>query len=709
MTTHRIVSTSPSCHLPTAQHDYCLLRVEQLDQMAAGRGRSTRYTGPDGLDYRSRAVFGNNFRVQLQPLGGAFSRAATHRGVHWFNATQPGGDASLADFQTWARSLLDRGLVHPEDTDAWRATFIDVEGGGRGQYILSQTDCTWRTLVITVPCATPDDSDSGDASGSDDDSSSASSGDSDDDSDTPDEPRQLQHASFGTHVVQHSFETQFAQEWAEKLTSPRAWLPLLIADVWRDSQLELLQQPKHPKRYGFRDVDPATQQFIALLGRGRPSATTAPALMNALEGSNYFRNIYSLLLQEDVSHGTFQQWLDGTEQLPLVTVDQLKPWLKLTGAQITVWEHRGKGAWRMGAAEPNKTQLRPRALHLGVREGCGYRLLLDGPWQVRFDGKDSEDAETACAVDHGISTTRCYRHMAGTVAAGTVDSEAAAAVRVFETVSAVAEALIALQQTTESSGCNKHGRAETDPLTQWFYATSDGLRYLATQLHFRGITCEARLSSFSNWTMLKFPGLGVCIRTWCQASMGGLHPEDITAEQAAQLTQCFNDNFTRLSASVLNFRVASQYSPSLQRLFECFCRGPIVGAENPAPAGTAYDAFDMQCDINAAHPAAMLLELRTVPCFGHFDDVQVYDGHTVEPHSLYLVELFPGSDDGGTSQALDAFLNADVTLITGRGYLKYLQQAEQGGSRPVVPHKITHYVRPHREESGPYLTCPRKG
>ena len=601
-------------------------------------------------------------------------------------------------------TLLDRGLVHPDDADAWRATFIDVEGGGRGQYILSAADCTWRTLVITVPCTTPDSdsssddsSDSSDSGDSDNGSDSSSSDSGDADSDTPDEPRQLQHASFGTHVVQHSFETEFARQWAEKLTSPRAWLPLLIADVWRDSQLELLQQPKHPKRHGFRDIDPETGLFVPLPGRGRPSASAAPPAhqRNALDGSNYLRNLYSLLLQQDVSADTFQQWSDSTQQPPLVTVDQLKPWLKQTGAQVTIWEHRGKGLRRIGAADADKSKLRPTTLHLGVRGGCGYRLLLEGPWQLRFGSTtDSVDAATEFAVDHGIPTTKCYRHMAATVLddKDNAQTDGVPAVRVFETVSAVAEALIEVQECRSESEQTRSCKKKAGPFEQWFYASSDGLRYLATQLHFRGITCEARLSSFSSWTMLKFPGLGVSIRTWCQASMGGLHPEDITAEQASQLTQCFNEHFTRLSASVLNFRVASQYSPSLQRLLECFCRGPIVGAENSE--GTAYDAFDMQCDINAAHPAAMLQELRTVPCFGYFDDVQVCDGHAIEPHSLYLVELTLSSD--GSPQALDAFLNADVTLVTGRNYLKYLEQADQAGSRPVVPHKITHYVRPSR-------------
>jgi hypothetical protein len=92
--------------------------------------------------------------------------------------------------------------------------------------------------------------------------------------------------------------------------------------------------------------------------------------------------------------------------------------------------------------------------------------------------------------------------------------------------------------------------------------------------------------------------------------MGGLHPDDITPEQSWQLTRVFGHSLARLSSAVLNFRVASQYSPSLQAVLERFCRGPVVGAE--CREGPHYDAFDMQCDINAAHPAAMVA-MTTVP------------------------------------------------------------------------------------------------
>jgi hypothetical protein len=99
--------------------------------------------------------------------------------VHWFNSVQPGGDATLPDFKTWARSLLDRGLVHPGDADAWRATFIDVEGGGR--------DCTWRIVMVTAPCATlGDNSDDRDASDVDSSDSGDKNGSANSDIDTLD-------------------------------------------------------------------------------------------------------------------------------------------------------------------------------------------------------------------------------------------------------------------------------------------------------------------------------------------------------------------------------------------------------------------------------------------------------------------------------------------------------------------------------------------
>src|SRR5688572_2178827 len=55
--------------------DYCLVRVEELQQIAAAqqtRASTTRYTGPDDLSYRVCAEFVTGFRIRLQGLGGSW-------------------------------------------------------------------------------------------------------------------------------------------------------------------------------------------------------------------------------------------------------------------------------------------------------------------------------------------------------------------------------------------------------------------------------------------------------------------------------------------------------------------------------------------------------------------------------------------------------------------------------------------------------------
>jgi hypothetical protein len=107
-----------------------------------------------------------------------------------------------------------------------------------------------------------------------------------------------------------------------------------------------------------------------------------------------------------------------------------------------------------------------------------------------------------------------------------------------------------------------------------------------------------------------------------------------------------------------------------------------VGAENRAD--TSYTEHDWQCDINAAHPAAMLT-LTEVPAFGHFDEVEVYDEHPIEAHTMYIIDL-------QSTDRVDPFLNADVTPVLGSNYLKYLQLVEAR----AAPHVVTHFVRPSR-------------
>eukprot|EP00953_Heterococcus_sp_UTEX-ZZ885_P007902 4743-Heterococcus_DN1.PRE.1 len=688
--------------------EYSLVRVEQLDQTAAMKKQnvnSWRYTGPDGLPYRTRAQFATGFRVRLQDLGGSRSLANQQRGTQWFNAAQPGGDPGLPDFQSWAASLLQRGLVHPDDVQSWRSTFVDVEGGGRGKYLVSAADSTWRTLVVWVPLlreVAPQAAAKAPQQQPAEPAAAAGVNDSDDEDTDASEPasgRQLSIASFGPHLTRHKPVTEFATEWFEKLPMPQAWLLVLIADVWRDVQVSLYQKPDHCTRLGFRDVDPVTQSLIPLPGRGRRQKVATEAVpLNALDGANYFRNLYALMLGKNTSHNRFQQWLAGSKEPPAVSVNQLHSWLKAAGLQIVLWEHHGRRARVIGAANADKAVLRPRVLHLGQREGSYYQLLIDGPWQVKFGSSDDgTDEATTFALEHGIPTKKCYRHMlesSSSLAAGAVelvDVDTADNCQVFELVEDIERALKKRHRYLVDH--RRKVKAQDTPLT-WFYSGCSGLHYLATQLHFRGITCEAKLSSFTNWTLLKIPGLSVTIRSWCHASMGGLHPDDITPEQSWQLTQVFGHNLARLSSAVLNFRVASQYSPSLQAVLERFCRGPVVGAE--CREGTHYDAFDVQCDINAAHPAAMLA-MTAVPVFGHFDEVQVYEGQAIEENNLYIIFLDGASDTlCSESTQVDPFLNADVTPVLGRSYLKYLELLNTSKTRKPVPHKITHYVKPSR-------------
>jgi hypothetical protein len=74
----------------------------------------------------------------------------------------------------------------------------------------------------------------------------------------------------------------------------------------------------------------------------------------------------------------------------------------------------------------------------------------------------------------------------------------------------------------------------------------------------------------------------------------------------------------------------------VQSALERFWRGPVVGAESAV--GVGYSKHDWQCDINGAHPAAMLA-MTEMPAFGHFDRVEQYDQHPIETHSMYIVEL----------------------------------------------------------------------
>ncbi|CAM9563729.1 unnamed protein product, partial [Pylaiella littoralis] len=68
---------------------------------------------------------------------------------------------------------------------------------------------------------------------------------------------------------------------------------VLVTDSWRDSHVDLLKEPKR-RRCGFRDVDPTSEFMISSRG-GRPKKGAPVQNKNALDGGNYFRNLYSVL------------------------------------------------------------------------------------------------------------------------------------------------------------------------------------------------------------------------------------------------------------------------------------------------------------------------------------------------------------------------------------------------------------------------------
>ncbi|CAN0441608.1 unnamed protein product, partial [Pylaiella littoralis] len=112
--------------------------------------------------------------------------------------------------------------------------------------------------------------------------------------------------------------------------------------------------------------------------------------------------------------------------------------------------------------------------------------------------------------------------------------------------------------------------------------------------------------------------------------------------------------------------------------------GPIVGAEDAS--GTSYGREDWRCDINGAHTAA-LMNMETVPVFGHMDEVEEFDHHKIENWTIYIIQL-------DALEEPDVFLNADVTPVFGRNYERYLRLSPRS-----IGHRVTHFVRPSRTVS----------
>eukprot|EP00953_Heterococcus_sp_UTEX-ZZ885_P006089 3754-Heterococcus_DN1.PRE.3 len=102
--------------MTSQQQHSCLVRVEEVDyQDPLPRKNGWRYTGPDGRPYRQQVAFETGFRVHL-PWEPPFTTVA---GQQWFNAIEPGGDATLRPFLPWALLALQERRVHPDDEAAW--------------------------------------------------------------------------------------------------------------------------------------------------------------------------------------------------------------------------------------------------------------------------------------------------------------------------------------------------------------------------------------------------------------------------------------------------------------------------------------------------------------------------------------------------------------------------------------------------------------
>ncbi|CAN0321470.1 unnamed protein product, partial [Ectocarpus fasciculatus] len=437
-------------------------------------------------------------------------------------------------------------MVHPRDAEAWRTAFVDVEGGGLGQLVVSAADESWRVILCWASAGRRIEVDTG--------------------------------------------------------------IPI--------SLVSLQGAPVHNK--------------------------------NALDGGNYFRNLYSILLERDIGEVEFDTWVSGDAEPPALTLLHLEKWLHMTNASVVVWSHRGTGANILGPSD-GKTNLQPPTLHVGVREGHVYRLVLEGPWGDRFG------SSLDVAIDHSVRTYRKFRRISEMTEEEQEPDTTGFGTKTFSCVADIVSDIMAINQTggdhnRQPVKKRKHGRKVAESKT-WYAPPGTALDELMLHLHLAGVSCKGKLTNYSRWDSLSLPAHGVVIRTWCSASMGGLDPDDFEPDQATRLIELHNALGLKFHRGVLDFRVSSQYSQSLLALLEVCWRGPIVGAEDAS--GSSYGREDWQCDINGAHTAA-LMNMETVPVFGHMDEVEEFDGHNIEDWTLYIIKL----DALGEP---DVFLNADVT------------------------------------------------
>ena len=80
----------------------------------------------------------------------------------------------------------------------------------------------------------------------------------------------------------------------------------------------------------------------------------------------------------------------------------------MTKANVVMWSHKGSGDNAFGPVDET-ANLRPPALHVGVREGHVYRLEVGGPWRDRFG------SSLDVAIGHSVRTQRRFRRIAEAV------------------------------------------------------------------------------------------------------------------------------------------------------------------------------------------------------------------------------------------------------------------------------------------------------
>ncbi|CAB1110488.1 unnamed protein product [Ectocarpus sp. CCAP 1310/34] len=382
--------------------------------------------------------------------------------------------------------------------------------------------------------------------------------------------------------------------------------------------------------------------------RSKKGVKRAPP--NALGGGNYFRNLYSIMLERGVGSTEFSARFSGEECIPAVTVRHLEKWLKTTKVSVVVWLHRGSGAEVVGA-KGQTTSLRPRS-SASRRGSRGPRVPLGTRWplvgSLHRRSRRSRRSISGCG---GRALRACARGVSFAVLPrrpkrGKGEEKSDGDTRTFGRCADMAEAILSSSQMeTDQQTARKRRRGtddKADSKKNWYAPPGTALDELMLHLHLGGVTCTGKLTSYSHWDSLSLPVHDIIIRTWCGARMGGLDPDVLECDEATRLIELHGTLGRKLIRGVMDFRVSSEYSPSLLVLLE----------------GTGSATSTAR---NGTHTVAML-SMDDLPAYTHTDEVQAFDGHDIEDRTLYVVRLEAGGDP-------DVILNAD---------------------------RVTHFVRPAR-------------